>query len=128
MVGVFWLNLVLIALSTGERLLSPGGLIALLAAVTLAPLWDYGFEIRHDNVLLTGLLLMWFVLRVRPMGLPSYFIAGAIAVGLQFFAFKAFAYTAPLSMAFLILAPPAYKLSRWKLILAWVGGAVCSFL
>src|SRR5580765_9652 len=128
MVGVFWLNLVLIALGTGEKLRSRGGLIALLAAATLAPLWDYGFEIRHDNVLLNGLLLMWFVLRVRPTGLPSYFIAGAIAVGLQFFAFKAFAYTAPLSMAFLIFPPAACKLARWKLILAWVGGAVVAFL
>jgi hypothetical protein len=128
MVAIFWLNLLLIALGTGEKLQSRGGLIALLGAATLAPLWDYGFEIRHDNVLLTGLLLMWFVLRVRPLGLPSYFIAGAIAVGLQFFAFKAFAYTAPLSMAFLIFPPPAYKAARWKLILAWVGGAAVGFL
>src|SRR5262249_37600881 len=44
MVGVFWLNLALIALCTGEKLQSRGGLIALLAAATLAPLWDYGFE------------------------------------------------------------------------------------
>src|SRR5215471_17649621 len=62
MSGLFWLNLVLIALCTGERLRSPGGLIALLFAATLAPLWDYGIEIRHDNVLLTGLLLSWCVL------------------------------------------------------------------
>src|SRR6516225_6305990 len=128
MVGILWLNLVLSALCTGEKLLSRGGLIALLAAATLAPLWDYGFEIRHDNVLLTGLLLMWFVLRVRPRGLQSYFIAGAIAVGLQFFAFKAFAYTAPLSMACLVFPPPAHKLARWKLVLAWLAGAIVSFL
>jgi hypothetical protein len=128
MAGIFWLNLILIALGTGEKLLSRGGLIALLAAATLAPLWDYGFEIRHDNVLLTGLLLMWFVLRVRPRGLQSYFIAGAIAVGLQFFAFKAFAYTAPLSLACLVFPPPAHKLVRWKLILAWIAGAIVSFL
>src|SRR5271156_5135713 len=43
MIEVFWLNLVLLALATGEKLLSRRGLIALLAAATLAPLWDYGF-------------------------------------------------------------------------------------
>ena len=35
MVGIFWLNLALIALATGERLLSRRGLIALLGAATL---------------------------------------------------------------------------------------------
>src|ERR1035441_568387 len=46
MVAIFWLNLVLIALGTGERLFSRRGLIALVGAATLAPLWDYGFEIQ----------------------------------------------------------------------------------
>jgi len=49
-------------------------LIVLAGAATLAPMWDYGFEIRHDNLLLTGLLLMWCVIRLRPKGfnLPYY--------------------------------------------------------
>ena len=38
MVAIFWLNLVLIAIATGERLLSRRGLVALLGAATLAPL------------------------------------------------------------------------------------------
>ncbi|HEY4984271.1 MAG TPA: hypothetical protein VIJ24_04345, partial [Verrucomicrobiae bacterium] len=79
MVELFWLNLVLMALATGEKLFSLRGLIALVGAVTLAPLWDYGFEIRHDNLLLTGLLLMWCTVRLRPVGLQSYFIIGAMA-------------------------------------------------
>src|SRR6478752_10435060 len=48
MLEIFWLNIVLIALATGQKLFSSGGLVALLGAATLAPLWDYGFEIRHD--------------------------------------------------------------------------------
>lgn len=124
MVGIFWLNLALIALATGERLLSRRGLIALLGAATLAPLWDYGFEIRHDNLLLTGLLLIWYVVRVRPKGPPSYFVAGALAVAMQFAAHKAFAYVIPLSLAILIFPSPDHKAPRWKLVLCWTVGAI----
>ena len=123
MVAIFWLNLVLIAIATGERLLSRRGLVALLGAATLAPLWDYGFEIRHDNLLLTGLLLIWCVVRVRPKGPPSYFVAGALAVALQFTAYKAFVYFIPLSLAILVFPPPGHKTPRWKLALFWAVGA-----
>ncbi len=51
MLLVFWVNLLLLAVATGERLLSRRFLIALAGAATLAPLWDYGFEIRGDNLL-----------------------------------------------------------------------------
>ena len=124
MVAFFWLNLVLIAVATGERLLSCRGLVALLGAATLAPLWDYGFEIRHDNLLLTGLLLTWCVVRVRPKGPPSYFVAGALAVALQFTAYKAFVYVIPLSLAVLVFPPPGHQAPRWKLALFWVVGAL----
>jgi len=125
---LFWLNIVLLALATGEKLFSRRGLVALIGAATLAPLWDYGFEIRHDNLLLSGLLLMWCVVRVRPEGLQSYFIAGALAVGLEFVAFKAFVYVVPIALAVLIFPPPGYRATRWKLALAWIAGAVGAFL
>ena len=121
---IFWLNLVLIGLATGERLLSLRGLVALVGAATLAPLWDYGFEIRHDSLILTGLLLTWLVVRVRPGGKHSYLIAGAIAVALEFVAFKALVYTAPLSLAFLVFPPPGHRASRGKLVLSWLAGAL----
>ncbi len=105
MLELFWLNVVLLALATGERLLSRRGLIALVGAATLAPLWDFGFEIRPDNLLLCGVLLMWCVVRVRPKGLQPFFIAGALAVGLQFVAFEAAAFTLPISAAILALPP-----------------------
>ena len=128
MVGIFWLNLVLMALATGERLLSRRGLIALLGAATLAPLWDYGFEMRHDNLMLTGLLLAWCVVRVYPKGPPSYFIAGALAVALQFTAYKAFVYAIPLSLAILVFPSPGHKAPRWKLTLFWAVGAFAMLL
>jgi hypothetical protein len=127
MLEVFWLNVVLIALATGEKLISIRGLIALLGAATLAPLWDYGFEIRHDNLLLTCLLLMWCVLRVKPAGAQSYFIAGALAMGMQFVAFKAFVYSVPISVAILLFPSPENKSTRWRLVLAWVAGALAVF-
>src|ERR1035437_1850207 len=101
MLEIFWLNVVLIALATGERLLSRRGLIALVGAATLAPLWDYGFEIRPDNLLLCGVLLWWCVVRVRPAGIQPFVIVGALAVWLQFVAFRAAAFTLPISLAIL---------------------------
>lgn len=127
MVEVFWLNIVLLAVATGEKLLSTRGLLALMGAATLAPLWDYGFEIRHDNLMLTGLLLTWCLVRVRPSGWQSYFGAGMLAVILQFTAHKAFAYVIPLTLAIFVFPPPGHKLSRLKLITGWVIGAAVAF-
>jgi hypothetical protein len=127
MLEVFWLNVVLLALATGERLLSRRGLIALVGAATLAPLWDYGFEIRPDNLLLCGVLLMWCVARVRPTGLQPFFITGALAAGLPFIAFKAVAFTLPISAAILAFPPPGQRAPRWKLAFAWAAGALGMF-
>ncbi len=128
MLEIFWLNVVLIASATGERLLSRRGLIALVGAATLAPLWDYGFEIRPDNLLLSGVLLTWCVVRVRPTGLQPFFLTGALAAGLQFVAFKALLYTLPISGAILAFPPSGQRASRWKLVLAWATGALGVFL
>jgi hypothetical protein len=128
MLEVFWFNVVLIALATGEKLFSLRGLWALVGAATLAPLWDYGFEIRHDNLLLTGILLLWCVARVRPNGVQSYIICGALAVALQFVAFKAFVYTIPISLAIMAFPPKGYTAPRWKLALGWTSGALVVFV
>jgi hypothetical protein len=127
MLEIFWLNVVLMALATGERLFSRRGLIALVGAATLAPLWDFGFEIRPDNLLLCGVLLMWCVVRVRPKGLQPFFIAGALAAGLQFVAFEAAAFTLPISAAILAFPPPGQRARRWMLVLAWAAGALGMF-
>ena len=128
MLEIFWLNIVLIALATGERLLSRRGLIALVGAATLAPLWDYGFEIRPDNLLLCGVLLMWCVARVRPTGLQPFFIVGALAAALPFVAFKALAFTLPISAAILVFPPTGQRAPRWKLALACASGALGMFV
>ena len=125
---LFWLNLCLMALATGERIRSRRALAALVGAATMAPLWDYGFEVRHDNLLLTGLLLLWCVLRVFPKGLWSYAIAGALAVAIEFVAFKAFVYTIPISLVALAVPHPSHETTRKRLVLAWVAGAAGAFL
>jgi hypothetical protein len=122
--GVFWLNLFLMALIAGGRLYSFKTLLALAAAATLPPLWDYGFEVRHDNLILTGVLLTWWAIRVKPMGAISYVVTGAVAVTLLFIAVKATVYVLPLSLAILAFPPPAFALSRARLALAWIGGAL----
>jgi hypothetical protein len=127
-VGIFWLNLILLAVATGERLWSRRGPAAFIGAATLAAMWDYGFEIRHDNLLLTGLLGMWCVLRVFPRGMASYLGAGAIAMALEFIAFKAFVYTVPLSVAALIWPSPLNRTSRTRLTAAWLTGALVMML
>jgi hypothetical protein len=126
--GIFWLNLFLIALIAGKRIRSVEGAIALAGAATLAPLWDYGFEIRHDNLILTGILLIWWLVRVRPMGLPSYLGTGAITVVLLFIAVKSIVYVLPLAAAVLIFPPPGHQRSRLHLALAWLVGAVLALL
>lgn len=125
---VFWLNVLLLAVATGVRLFSASGLVALAGAATLAPLWDYGIEVRHDNLVLAMLLLTWIVVRVHPAGKQSYFIAGALAVALEFVAFKAVVYALPLSVLLLVFPPPGHRASRGKLVLSWAAGAIGTFV
>lgn len=126
MLGIFWLNIFLLALNTGQRLSSSRGLLALFSAATLAPMWDYGIEIRHDNVLLAGLLVSWYLLRVRPGGAAAYAVAGAVAGVAQLAVFKAFAYLIPFSLCFLFWPPRGHKERRWRLYMAWAAGLLCA--
>jgi hypothetical protein len=128
MVEIFWLNLLLIAMATGKRLFSLQGLVALFGAATLAPLWDYGLEIRHDNLMLTGLLLIWCLVRLRPPTIHTYSMIGFLTIVLEFVAFKAFVYSVPLSVAVLAFPPDGGAASRSRLACAWGGGALIGFL
>jgi hypothetical protein len=128
MVVIFWVNWILLAAATGERLFSRRWWLALAGAATLAPLWDFGIEARHDNLLLSGILLMWGAVRFRPLSLAGCVLLGFGVVVLQFLTIKAFVYTVPISFLFLAWPPPGAMLPRWKMILAWVGGMVAAFL
>ena len=122
---VFWLNILLTARICAGRWRHPAFLPWLLLAATLEPLWDYGFEIRHDNLLLTGILLLWLLLRSlswRPD--ISATLIGFLAVILQFVAFKSFLYWIPVTLALMILPSPRFQaLARTRLVVLWLAGA-----
>lgn len=122
--GIFWLNISLMAAIASGRLFCFRGLVALVAAASFAPVWDYGFEIRHDNLVVTGVLLIWWTVRVKQWGSPAYLLAGAITVACLCMAVKAIVYVIPLSGALLLLPPPGNRKSRLQLTAAWLGGAV----
>ena len=124
-VGIFWVNILLISLNLTKHLRTRSGMAALLAAATLAPLWDYGFEVRHDNLVLTGLLLAWWMVRREAIwGAAATFGIGFLAVLLQFTAFKAFLFFLPLSAALLLFPPPGWSGKRIHQIAGWMGGGL----
>ena len=125
---VFLLNIFLIAINTGRKLTSFAGLAALFGAATLAPLWDYGFEIRHDNLILTCLLLMWWLGRVTPRGRLSYIGLGFLAIILPLLSVKAVAYAAPMCLAFIVFPPARHQQGRTALIASMAIGAAMAAL
>lgn len=127
-VVLFWTNVLLLVGATGARLRSREGIVTLAFVATLAPLWTYGLEVRHDNVQLCGLLLIWILMRPRDRPFPgAYFLIGLIAVGLQLSLFKAFAYWVPLTVAALALPHRAFRLSRALLVIQWAAGAATAY-
>jgi hypothetical protein len=125
---IFWLNFILIALATGERIFSRRWLFALVGAATLAPLWDYGFEIRHDILLLAGVLLIWGVVRFQPPRLGGYFFVGACSVTLTFISIKSILFTFPICLGIFLFPPPGQRPARWKLAAAGFLGVLLAFV
>jgi hypothetical protein len=96
-IPIFWANLCLIVLAAGIRLRTLRGLGCLVVAGAIAPLWDYGFEVRHDNVLTLLLLVSFYLARIEATKRPlALVLAGATCAVAQYIAFKAAAYWAPL--------------------------------
>ena len=126
--GVFWLNVILLALNASGRLIGSKGLLALGTAATLAPCWDYGFEIRHDNLILTGVFLIWWAVRVRSGGRAAYFLAGAVTVICLFISIKALVYVVPLSLAILAFPPTGHASTRWRLGISYTLGALLALV
>lgn len=102
-VGVFWYNVFLSAYLAGGSLTRVRGLLALLVAASLAPLWDFGFEIRHDNLILAFVLTAFWMVRFRPIGKPSLVFSGAILASMPFIAFKAMVFAGPLFVLLLLM-------------------------
>jgi hypothetical protein len=101
---LFWVNIALIVRVAGIKLRTRAGVLALLIAATLAPLWDYGFEIRHDNALLATVLLAWSAARpLRESKQRHLFLVGFLAAVAEFVAYKAAAYVLPI-VAYAVLA------------------------
>ena len=96
-------------------------------------MWDYGFEIRHDNLLLTGLLSIWYLGRCVGNRAGSFFAIGALVSVLQFVAFKSFAYSDPVSLHLLVRQATAEPERSKRIVTSWVlgvasGGLACVFV
>jgi len=122
MVEVFWVNVLLLTLATGARITKPAGLCTLLGAATLTPLWDYGFELRHDNLLLTGLLILWCAVRHGRKNILILILGGAVGVFSLLLATKAAIYVLPLTLALLLSSVREGPARKWRLIVGWVAG------
>jgi len=122
---LFWLNLALIVRCAGFRLRSQAGALALLFAATFAVFWHYGFEIRHDNPLLTMVLLAWLAARPLQEGARRRpFLVGLFAVIAQFLAFKAFVYTVPIVLFTIVAAWWFDRRPLWRVVVDIGGGAL----
>ena len=113
--GVFWLNIYLTVRACGIQPRSRTGLAVLILAATLAPLWDYGFEVRHDNLVLSGVLGIWILGRRTP-AMPTrwrHLAIGLVAAFMQFIAFKSFLYWIPLCALFVLLPADDTWRIRW---------------
>jgi len=120
-VALFWANAILVVKGGGLKLRSREGLYALLLVATLAPMWDYGFEIRHDVPLLTMTLVLWWLVRARRPAPPvRLFLAGVAAGLMELIAFKGFIFAVPMVALGLYLAHP----ERVRRGLAYLGLAI----
>jgi len=118
MLAIFWANIGLTALNCGIPLRSEKFLWVFLGAATLSPVWDYGFEIRHDNLLVFLLLALLYGFRMKH-GHPRRALAllGALAGLSLFITIKSAAYWMPLALLALVAPDPAWRLPRGKVLL-----------
>jgi hypothetical protein len=127
--AVFWVNLCLIVRCAGFRLRSRAGVAALLIVGTIAPLWDYGFEMRHETPLLTVVLLAWLFARPLAPDARRHLVAvGFLAAIGQFLAFKAFVYLVPVALFAVVAAVWEEKRSVVRSIAALLAGGVGGFV
>lgn len=122
--GLFWLNACLVVIAAGIRFRSGAGLRALVLVGTLAPWWAYALECRHDNILITCVLLLWITARRTGAKRREFvFLAlGALSLLTQACLFKSIATWAPLTLVLLALEPGTW-VRRVSLAAMWALGA-----
>ncbi len=125
---LFWVNAVLTVKAAGIRLRGIPGLKALALVGTLAPWWAYGLECRHDNLLITGLLILWIVarrLRIRRRE-AVFATLGFLSLLLHACLFKSVATWAPLALLVILMEPGDWT-NRAKMAAWWAGGALVCY-
>ncbi len=127
-VALMWVNAFLMVKATGQRLRSRGGVVTLFLASTLAPMWDYGFEIRHDVPLVTVTLALWCLLKTEKPGFPlRMLLGGVLAACMQLIAFKGFLYALPMLGLGIYMVRPK-NLKTWftclSMILVGIAGGL----
>jgi hypothetical protein len=97
-----------------------GPLAAAVLVVSVPVFWDYGPEVRHDNVVLFGLALMMALLLgpAGPPGQAALLASGAAAVGVQLSSHKAVLFLAPVLLGFLVRSD-----RRWRAAALLAAGA-----
>jgi len=121
--ALFWVNAALAVLASGTRIRSLQGLKALVLAGTLAPWWAYALECRHDNILITGLLVLWILgRRIRIRRDLVFLSLGFVSLLLHACLFKSIAVWAPLAVVMVGLEPGGWKV-RARRAAWWVAGA-----
>ncbi len=126
--ALFWTNLALCVRAVGIPFNDWRFAICLLLVSSVAPWWDHGFEVRHDNIMLATMLVLWILLRrAAPTRIPMGIWFGLVCALSQGFAFKAFMYWAPL-LVMLMVYPPAWEPRRRRLAITLVTGLLMGLL
>lgn len=125
----FWFNLCLLTKACGVRIFSRRGLFTLLLVALLAPLWINGYEVRHDNMLITWILCFWILLGRPNQGSRwSYGFMGLLTVLVQFSNFKSLAYWVPCTFLAFCFPNPIHGRSRFRLMIQWLLGILAGLM
>ncbi|WP_316413484.1 hypothetical protein [Mesoterricola silvestris] len=126
--ALFWVNAALAVRASGLRVRSSQGVKGLVLMGTLAPWWGYALECRHDNILITGLLVLWILARRTRMDRDRVFLGlGFVSLLLHACLFKAIALWAPLAVLWVYLEPGGWG-TRARRAGAWFLGAAGGYL
>ncbi|WP_306598496.1 hypothetical protein [Geothrix sp. 21YS21S-2] len=126
--ALFWVNAALAVRASGMRVRSLHGAKGLVLAGTLATWWAYALECRHDNILITGLLVLWILARRTRLPRDLVFLSlGFVSLLLHACLFKSIAVWAPLTALLVGLEPGGWA-TRARRAGWWLLGAAGCYL